>query len=121
MQRTMVSLGRRACFPRARSTSWTPLRQCHSHSKDNNKLPPDLEGLPTTQMALSTSPRKLVPLATGDDWLSVAKPSASVSGPTTVKRVFFCGVVVESTENGRRLPEGVYWKFSIIDMRSVIV
>ncbi|KAF7983939.1 hypothetical protein HWV62_18344 [Athelia sp. TMB] len=56
-------------------------------------------------MALSASPRKVVPLATGDDWLSVAKPAPS--GPSTVKRVFFCGVVVESTENGRRLPEDV--------------
>lgn len=56
-------------------------------------------------MALSASPRKVVPLATGDDW----KPSRSnTSGPGMTKRVFFCGVVVEGSENGRRLSEGVY-------------
>lgn len=55
-------------------------------------------------MALSSSPRKVVPLATGDDWQTVAKPNTS--GPTSIKRVFYCGVVVESSENGRGLPEG---------------
>lgn len=55
-------------------------------------------------MALSASPRKVVPLAGGDDWQSIHKPS--ISGPTQIKRVFYCGVVVENSENGRSLPEG---------------
>lgn len=54
-------------------------------------------------MALSSSPRKVVPLATGDDWQTVPKNN----GPPCTKRVFYCGVVVESSENGRRLPEGM--------------
>jgi protein ECT2 len=55
-------------------------------------------------MALSTSPRKVVPLATGDDW----KPPRSNPSETNVtKRVFFCGVVVEGFENGRRLMPGI--------------
>ncbi|KAI0065897.1 hypothetical protein BV25DRAFT_1821601 [Artomyces pyxidatus] len=53
-------------------------------------------------MILSTSPRKVVPLSTGDDWEPVSK---SKSGSIT-KRVFFCGVVVES-ENGREISEDV--------------
>lgn len=54
-------------------------------------------------MALSTSPRKLVvPLATGDEPRSRNLPV----GPSVTKRVFYCGVVVEGSENGRRLPEG---------------
>ena len=61
-------------------------------------------------MALSTSPRKLViPLATGDE------PRSRILGPSITKRVFYCSVVVEGSENGRRLPEGtchllVEWK-----------
>ncbi|KAJ7283948.1 RhoGEF domain-containing protein [Mycena rebaudengoi] len=54
-------------------------------------------------MALSSSPRKIVPLATGDE----SRPRVeSSSAPGLTKRVFFCGVVVEGSENGRRLPEG---------------
>lgn len=54
-------------------------------------------------MALSTSPRKLVvPLASGDEPRS-RHPSLA---PSLTKRVFYCGVVVEGSENGRRLPEG---------------
>lgn len=53
-------------------------------------------------MALSTSPRKVVPLATGDD----IRPRNSSSTPSVTNRVFYCGVVVEGSENGRRLPEG---------------
>lgn len=53
-------------------------------------------------MALSTSPRKIVPLATGDE----ARPRNDYTGSSSTKRVFFCGVVVEGSENGRRLPEG---------------
>jgi hypothetical protein len=61
-------------------------------------------------MALSSSPRKVVPLATGDDW----KPSRNNSSDINVtKRVFFCGVVVEGSESGRRLSEGL----SIFDLR----
>lgn len=53
-------------------------------------------------MALSSSPRKIIPLSTGDETRS--RCESSVPGHT--KRVFFCGVVVEGSENGRRLPEG---------------
>lgn len=55
-------------------------------------------------MALSTSPRKVVPLATGADWQLV--PKHIPTGPAFTKRVFYCGVVVENSENGRRLPQG---------------
>jgi protein ECT2 len=46
-------------------------------------------------MVLSTSPRKAVPLASGDD-----SKVASVT-----RRAFFCGVVVES-EGGNAISEG---------------
>ncbi|KAH7931234.1 hypothetical protein BV22DRAFT_1115616 [Leucogyrophana mollusca] len=52
-------------------------------------------------MALSASPRKIIPLSTGDD--IIRKPPA----PATTKRVFYCGVVVEGCDSGRRLPEDV--------------
>ncbi|RDB22757.1 hypothetical protein Hypma_010026 [Hypsizygus marmoreus] len=55
-------------------------------------------------MALSTSPRKVVPLASGDD---DSRPRKSSSGPGVTKRVFYCGVVVEGSENGRRLPDDI--------------
>ncbi|KAF9569107.1 hypothetical protein CPC08DRAFT_289376 [Agrocybe pediades] len=55
-------------------------------------------------MALSSSPRKLVvPLASGDE----PKPRASSSTPNVTRRSFYCGVVVEGSENGRRLPEEI--------------
>lgn len=57
-------------------------------------------------MALSTSPRKVVPLAGGDDWHPMSKRKST--GPTFTKRVFHCGVVVENSENGRRLPQGAF-------------
>lgn len=49
-------------------------------------------------MVLSTSPRKAVPLASGDD-LETSKV-ASVT-----RRAFFCGVIVES-EGGSGISEG---------------
>ncbi|KAG6854872.1 hypothetical protein C0991_012062 [Blastosporella zonata] len=55
-------------------------------------------------MALSSSPRKVVPLASGDDFPRARKDS---SGPTVTKRVFYCGVVVEGSENGRRLTDEI--------------
>lgn len=43
-------------------------------------------------MALIASPRKVIPLSTGDDW----DPSSSRNaGPLLTRRAFFCGVVVE--------------------------
>ncbi|KAF8897687.1 hypothetical protein BD779DRAFT_1608223 [Infundibulicybe gibba] len=54
-------------------------------------------------MALNTSPRKVVPLAGGDD--SRIRVNTTLSRVT--KRVFFCGIVVEGSENGRRLPEDI--------------
>ncbi|KAK0468197.1 uncharacterized protein EV420DRAFT_1635453 [Desarmillaria tabescens] len=53
-------------------------------------------------MALSTSPRKVIPLATGDETRHRQEP---ISPGLSTKRVFFCGVVVEGSESGRRLPE----------------
>ncbi len=53
-------------------------------------------------MVLSTSPRKAVPLASGDDWEKLASPSKA---PSVTRRVFFCGVVVES-EEGKAISEG---------------
>jgi hypothetical protein len=53
-------------------------------------------------MVLSTSPRKAVPLASGDDW----EQSGSTSKVASItRRVFFCGVVVES-EGGKAISEG---------------
>ncbi|KAJ7276557.1 hypothetical protein B0H12DRAFT_1085926 [Mycena haematopus] len=54
-------------------------------------------------MALSTSPRKIIPLSTGEETRSRCESSA----PGLTKRVFFCGVVVEGSEHGRRLPEDI--------------
>lgn len=55
-------------------------------------------------MAVSSSPRKLVvPLASGDE----PKSLSASTGPNLTKRVFYCGVVVEGSENGRRLPDGM--------------
>ncbi|KAF7288279.1 DH domain-containing protein [Mycena chlorophos] len=53
-------------------------------------------------MALNNSPRKLIPLSTGEETRS--RTESVVAGVT--KRVFFCGVVVEGSESGKRLPEG---------------
>ncbi|KAF8969440.1 hypothetical protein BDZ97DRAFT_1902547 [Flammula alnicola] len=55
-------------------------------------------------MALNASPRKLViPLASGDE----PRSRTSTSTATITKRVFYCGVVVEGSENGRRLPDEI--------------
>lgn len=77
-------------------------------------------------MALSTSPRKVVPLAGGDDWQPISKPGPS--GPSLTRRVFFCGVVVESAESGRRLPEGAQIRgsscgsntYAVLDVQDLI-
>lgn len=52
-------------------------------------------------MALNNSPRKVVPLSSGDD----TTPRKRADG-TVTKRVFYCGVVVEGCEGGKRLPDG---------------
>ena len=58
-------------------------------------------------MALNPSPRKhVVPLASGDE----PRARTSTSAPTITKRVFYCGVVVEGSENGRRLPDGAFYR-----------
>ncbi|KAJ7094612.1 hypothetical protein B0H15DRAFT_775924 [Mycena belliarum] len=54
-------------------------------------------------MALSSSPRKIIALSTGEELRSRCESTA----PGLTKRVFFCGVVVEGSENGRRLPEDI--------------
>lgn len=61
--------------------------------------------LVTTVMALSQSPRKVVPLAMEDE--HVPRPKPRTAGSNVTRRVFFCGVVVEGTDSGRELPQGV--------------
>ncbi|OAX44507.1 hypothetical protein K503DRAFT_861342 [Rhizopogon vinicolor AM-OR11-026] len=51
-------------------------------------------------MALNSSPRKQIPLATGEE-------TPRKSTPFLTKRAFYCGVVVEGCDSGRRLPEDV--------------
>ena len=55
-------------------------------------------------MALSQSPRKLVPLAMQDEHVPRPKPKTTPANVT--RRVFYCGVVVEGTEGGRELSHG---------------
>jgi hypothetical protein len=57
-------------------------------------------------MALGTSPRKVVPLASGDDWESRPRSLSLHTGPTVTKRAFFCAVVVEGPNDGEDLSEG---------------
>ncbi|KIL70247.1 hypothetical protein M378DRAFT_156324 [Amanita muscaria Koide BX008] len=57
-------------------------------------------------MALSSSPRKTIPLATRDGPRPRSHSSAAATA-TTTKRVFFCAVVIEGSENGKRLPEEI--------------
>ncbi|KAI5117382.1 hypothetical protein M0805_009072 [Coniferiporia weirii] len=52
-------------------------------------------------MAISTSPRKVIPLSSGDDW------QHRKAVPTLTKRAFFCGVVVEGPSDGMDLSEDV--------------
>ncbi|KAJ7180267.1 hypothetical protein C8R43DRAFT_972440 [Mycena crocata] len=54
-------------------------------------------------MALSSSPRKIIPLSTGEE----SRARCESVAPGLTKRVFFCGVVVEGSENGKRLPEDI--------------
>ncbi|KAI0722338.1 hypothetical protein C8T65DRAFT_600229 [Cerioporus squamosus] len=56
-------------------------------------------------MALSQSPRKVVPLAMEDE--HVPRPKPKSAGSNVTRRVFFCGVVVEGTEGGRELSQDV--------------
>ncbi|EIW61568.1 uncharacterized protein TRAVEDRAFT_162896 [Trametes versicolor FP-101664 SS1] len=56
-------------------------------------------------MALSQSPRKVVPLASGDDY--PPRPKARSTGANVTRRVFLCGVVVEGADSGRELSQDV--------------
>ena len=59
-------------------------------------------------MAISTSPRKVVPLHPGDDYESrVTRPISLAGPPALTRRAFFCGVVVEGPSDGMDLSEGV--------------
>ena len=69
-------------------------------------------------MALSTSPRKVVPLAAGDDRHPISKHKST--GPAFTKRVFYCGVVVENSENGRRLPQGAFPVINLDKIRAIL-
>ncbi|KAH8118741.1 RhoGEF domain-containing protein [Phellopilus nigrolimitatus] len=55
---------------------------------------------PTATMAISTSPRKVVPLSSGEEWQNRVKPI-----PMLTKRAFFCAVVVEGPSDGMDLSE----------------
>ena len=59
-------------------------------------------GVTSTLMSISTSPRKIVPLAPADD----GPFSGRRSQPALTKRAFFCGVVVEGPSDGMDLSEG---------------
>ena len=54
-------------------------------------------------MALNLSPRKVVPLASGDEPRPRLRTRSTV--PSVTKRVFLCGVVVEGAGDGP-IPEG---------------
>ncbi|KAI0677226.1 hypothetical protein C8Q78DRAFT_961156 [Trametes maxima] len=56
-------------------------------------------------MAFSQSPRKVVPLASGDDYPS--RPKSRSTGSNITRRVFLCGVVVEGADSGRELAQDV--------------
>ncbi|PCH40917.1 hypothetical protein WOLCODRAFT_137069 [Wolfiporia cocos MD-104 SS10] len=56
-------------------------------------------------MALSHSPRRVIPLSSGEDY--VPRPRTRTSTTSITKRVFFCGVVVEGSEGGREIPQDV--------------
>lgn len=60
-------------------------------------------GATAALMAINTSPRKVVPLASGDDDYA---PGRARPPPAVTKRAFFCGVVVEGPSNGMDLSEG---------------
>lgn len=59
-------------------------------------------GATSALMNISTSPRKVVPLAPADDGPFLGRRSQ----PTVTKRAFFCGVVVEGPSDGMDLSEG---------------
>ncbi|KAI0776132.1 hypothetical protein BD413DRAFT_261330 [Trametes elegans] len=56
-------------------------------------------------MALSQSPRKVVPLASGDDY--PPRPKQRSTGANVTRRTFLCGVVVEGADSGRELSQDV--------------
>lgn len=74
---------------------------------------------PEAFMALHTSPRKLVPLPpTSDD--DKPRQRAESIGSSTTKRVFFCGVIVEGSESGKRLPDSAYSKVFVYEMLVIL-
>ncbi|KAL4076122.1 hypothetical protein J3A83DRAFT_4357230 [Scleroderma citrinum] len=56
-------------------------------------------------MTLSSSPRKTIPLASGDD--DTPRRNGLGDGQNVIRRIFYCGVVVEGCEGGKRLPDDV--------------
>ncbi|KAG6336527.1 hypothetical protein ID866_2549 [Astraeus odoratus] len=81
---------------------------------DESYSQPDLErmqsfsahehGTSIEAMALNNSPRKTVPLASGDDDYT---PRRNGHDQNVTRRVFHCGVVVEGCEGGKSLPDDV--------------
>lgn len=63
-------------------------------------------------MALNNSPRKVVPLASGDNTTPRKR-----ADPAVTKRVFYCGVVVEGCEGGKRLPDGELKRVTWLNFR----
>lgn len=66
-------------------------------------------------MALSNSPRKVVPLASGEETTPRKR-----ADPAITKRVFYCGVVVEGCEGGKRLPDGELKRVTWPDFRQFL-
>ena len=70
-------------------------------------------------MALSSSPRKVVPLSGGDGWEPHSMQLSASSGPSVTRRAFFCGVVVEGPQDGEDLSEGKHpYKFETYPVRA---
>ncbi|EKM59750.1 uncharacterized protein PHACADRAFT_88401 [Phanerochaete carnosa HHB-10118-sp] len=57
-------------------------------------------------MALNHTPRKGVPLASGEE-RSISRLKGAPL-PKLTRRVYFCGVVVENTDHDEELPNGIY-------------
>lgn len=58
-------------------------------------------------MALNGSPRKVVSLASGDDGTPNRSGAGFGTRENVTRRAFYCGVVVEGCEGGKRLPDDV--------------
>jgi hypothetical protein len=65
-------------------------------------------------MALSASPRKVVPLSGGNDWST----PATMAAPSVTKRVFFCGVVMENISTRQAYSQGTLQRIVITSVQT---